>query len=135
VEVDLENAENDKAHEKQLFVLRTRLSACRSRQELAKSLREDIRTSLQENIENEYGDQLIYSDETSGRLTVDIDSLDYWATSRYGISINSRHMNFPLADREEQKTWNDLTVYIRDDARIGYKIGTGSEHMARKTQR
>jgi len=109
-EVEDENAPGD-------WTLKHRKDACISRYNLASLLLE----SLQHEVNQPENSMIVLADEISSKQRVTFDSVADWAVDRYGIGISARYVDKKL----ENARWEDVTIKIKDNKKIGYKIKKG----------
>lgn len=123
--VEYENASgNDKY---QLKALENRMNACANRHNLALMLKKSL---FEDAVYTE--DTLIEcpDNSTDENPLVTLDSLSEWAFDRFGIVIPNKtgsvHENSIPATNIKLPRWEDVTIKIYADYRLGYKIGNGN---------
>jgi hypothetical protein len=123
--VEYENASGDDKY--QLKALENRMKACANRHNLALLLKNSL---FEDAVYTE--DTLIECAEnsTDENPLVTMDSLTEWAFDRFGIVIPSKtnpvHVNLNSATNTKLPGWEDVTIKIYADYRLGYKIGNGN---------
>ena len=120
-DVQLHNAQIDGAHDTELAGMRSRFDAFQARHTLAVNLLECLKQETQK------PDTAIiaYHDDETGETLVRLDSVANWSNQQFGLalpnwSINERIHKMQNLGREPR--WEDVTVKIYADYRIGYKV-------------
>nr|WP_321464596.1 hypothetical protein [uncultured Desulfobulbus sp.] len=132
-EVEHHNGQIDRLPEEQIKVMEIRIHACQERYALAEHLLE----SLQNEVEHRDGSMIVLADESFGKQRLTFESVSDWAADRYGIgisrpkpSIQANRTPEENADLKEVTTqkpiWEDVTIKIWEDHKIGYSIKGGS---------
>ena len=112
-----EEAEVDSDNEPTDPMLKARMESCNSRYNLAVLLL----ASLQHEVDHPENSMIILPDETSSKQRITFDSVSNWAADRYGIGISAR----PVDKKLEKVTWDDITIKIKENHKIGYSIKKG----------
>jgi hypothetical protein len=111
-EVDYENASSD-------WTLKTRMESCISRYNLAELLLE----SLQHEVDHPENSMIVLADVSSSKQRLTFESVADWAADRYGIGISAR----PVDKKLENIRWEDITIKIKENHKIGYAIKKGKK--------
>lgn len=120
-EEDYERAQREGASFNQQEALRLRMEACRSRHELAKTLIAQLTYEIENHAELKMenpDDFTIDIESNSPPLICYISTID-WASVKLGINMPQ------LQSTKEKAAWEDVTIKIYRDYRIGYKIKDG----------
>lgn len=112
-EVEFESAKIDKLPNDEIQKLEDRFDACDARHALALLLKED----LQWQVANPEASQIKTKvSNLSEEPRLDLESLKDWAYEKYGICI-------PDQLKAEKIRWDDITIKIYADWKIGYFLG------------
>jgi hypothetical protein len=121
-EVEYENAKLDRLPEEQLNNLKVRMEACSVRHSLAELMLE----SLKREINNPDGSRIILADDSSSQPRLTLESVSEWVADQYGIGIPEWSSVAPVTDAAGKLVrWEDVTIKIYADYRIGYNLGDG----------
>lgn len=131
-EVEYENARRNHESAEQLVRKKIRLEACKARHSLTELLLESIKHELA------YPDEsLIFrANDTSTKSRLTLASITNWAADSYGVGIPewslpalATHDTEDAAQNttatKQSARWDDVTIKIYADYRIGYCIGQG----------
>ncbi|MFH1218151.1 MAG: hypothetical protein V1706_16780 [Pseudomonadota bacterium] len=121
-EANYENAQIDRLPEDQITPLKIRMESCRARHTLAHLLME----SLQYEVDNPKDSMIVLSNDSSSKQRLTLTSVSDWAADRYGIGV-SRWTNDvkKVGDNLKNVPWEDVTVKIWKDNKIGYSCKKG----------
>jgi hypothetical protein len=118
-EAEYENAFIDQLPVDQIKALKTRADSCNSRYNLAFLLLE----SLQYEIGHPENSLIVLAEESSSKRRLTFESLSDWAADKYGIGISAR----PVDKKLENIRWEDITIKIKENHKIGYAIKKGKK--------
>ena len=113
-----EEAEVEYENDPTNLMLKTRKDSCNSRYILAERLLE----SLQYEVDHPEDSLIVLADETSSKQRLTFESVADWAAEKYGIGITVR----PFDKKLENVRWEDVTIKIWENHKIGYKIKSGN---------
>ena len=120
-DVQLHNAQIDGAHDTELAGMRSRFDVCQARHSLAVNLLEYLKQETQK------PDTLIVTghDDGTGKTLVTLDSVANWSNQQFGLALPDWSINERIdriLDHGREPRWEDVTVKIYADYRIGYKV-------------
>ena len=119
-EVNYENARIDRLPEDQITSFKIRMDSSRARHNLAQLLLK----SLQYEVDHPENSMIVLANESSSKQRLTFESVADWAAVKYGIGISSWPKD--TADENlENVRWEDLTIKIWKDHKIGYSIKGG----------
>lgn len=124
--VDHHNAKLDHVAEERLEALLFRKTACMARHSLATSLMEHLNNELR----NPEKMSSLLSPDVSSRRRISVEGLMNWASENYGIGVvpvqlSSGDSLGVVQAPDCSSRWEDATVKIYADYRIGYSINNG----------
>ena len=117
-DVAYENGQLDPSSAEDLDRLRDRLDACDSRHTLAMALLERI-----EKESNDPDSDLDFDLPPEGTPRVSLTSLSDWASNNFGIGFAFNDVN-----QAPQPKWEDVTIKVYADYRLGWKVAGGKFH-------
>ena len=120
-DVHLHNAQIDGDHGTELADMRSRFDACQALHTLAVNLLECLKQETQK------PDTSIVTghDDETGETLVRLDSVANWSNQQFGLALPDWSINEQIHRTLEQGRepgWEDVTVKIYADFRIGYKV-------------
>lgn len=119
--VEFENAYG--ADKYQLKIFENRMRACEARHNLAVLLRASL---MEDAVYNEDTVIECTNESTDEHPLITLESLSDWAFDRFGIGIHN-NLHGPLAAKltnaEKSHSWQDVTIKIYKDYRLGYFVG------------
>lgn len=118
-EIDYENAVVERVPSEKLEQLKARLDACRNRHQLASAIIE----ALNYEIVNAQDPIVVIESDSAGDIRLTIESIAEWAFEKMGISIKLPINNLEI---QNQTKWEDITIKIYADYRLGYRVDKGS---------
>ena len=116
-EVNHYNASLERLPKDQNTTLKLRVDSCKARLLLTKQLL----ASLQNEIDHPDDSMIVLAEESSSKQRLTFESVFDWAADKYGIGIS----RWTVDKKLEGIRWEDITIKIWEDNKIGYAIKNG----------
>jgi hypothetical protein len=120
-DVEFDNAEGESLSEGLTVFVKSRMAACKLRHFLAEMLIQCINSELQKT-----DSSLDVVEEDSSHIRLSLESVADWAMDKFGINIPDwRFDSSGPSDGSEDAKWEDVTVKIYVNNRIGFSLVSG----------
>lgn len=121
-----EEAEDNGDPYEDIQALKLHMESCQARHSLANLLFRSLRYE----VNHPLGSKIVIADDSSGPIRLTYKSVKYWAGDTFGIGwapekISNGCLSDGIAAPNSEARWEDITVKLYANQRIGYRIGNG----------